>query len=44
MEEKNQTKERVILHADVNNFFASCECATKPELKEKPVAVTGNPK
>ena len=44
MEEKNQMKERVILHADVNNFFASCECASKPELKEKPVAVTGNPK
>ena len=37
-------KERVILHSDVNNFFASVECATKPELKDKPVAVTGNPK
>ena len=36
-------KERVILHSDVNNFFASVECATKPELKNKPVAVTGNP-
>ena len=37
-------KERVILHSDVNNFFASVECATRPELKDKPVAVTGNPK
>lgn len=37
-------KERTILHSDVNNFFASVECATRPELKDKPVAVTGNPK
>ena len=36
-------KERVILHSDVNNFFASVECASKTELKNKPVAVTGNP-
>lgn len=39
-----QTKTRIILHSDVNNFFASVECSTKPELKNKPVAVTGNPK
>lgn len=38
-----QTKERVILHSDVNNFFASVECVSRPELKAKPVAVTGNP-
>lgn len=37
-------KERTILHSDVNNFFASVECATRPELLNKPVAVTGNPK
>ena len=43
MEERNQIKNRVILHADVNNFFASVECSTRPELKNKPVAVTGNP-
>lgn len=36
-------KERVILHSDVNNFFASVECADKDYLKNKPVAVTGNP-
>lgn len=41
MEEKKQMK--TILHSDVNNFFASVECATRPELKDKPVAVTGNP-
>ena len=33
----------IILHSDVNNFFASVECANKPELHDKPVAVTGNP-
>ena len=43
MEEKRQTKNRVILHADVNNFFASVECSMSPELYNKPVAVTGNP-
>lgn len=44
MKELNQIKERIILHSDVNNFFASVECADKKELKDKPVAVTGNPK
>lgn len=43
MEERNQIKNKVILHADVNNFFASVECSSKPELLDKPVAVTGNP-
>lgn len=37
-------KERTILHCDVNNFFASCECASRPELRDLPVAVAGNPK
>lgn len=44
MDKTNQIKERVILHADVNNFYASVECSLKPELQGKPVAVTGNPK
>lgn len=43
MKEINQIKNRVILHSDVNNFFASVECANNPSLKNKPVAVTGNP-
>lgn len=37
-------KEQTILHSDVNNFFASVETFSQSELKDKPVAVTGNPK
>ena len=36
-------KQRVILHCDANNFYASCECLLNPTIKDKPVAVTGNP-
>jgi len=36
-------QDRVILHCDANNFFASVETVTRPELKGKPVAVSGNP-
>ena len=35
--------ERLIFHCDCNNFFASCECLERPELKEVPMAVAGNP-
>lgn len=34
--------ERVILHADLNNFYASVECLHRPEIRNKPVAVCGN--
>ena len=37
-------KRRTILHSDINNFFASVECANNEELKNLPVAVAGNPK
>ncbi len=35
--------DRVILHCDMNSFFASVELLSHPELKEVPVAVSGNP-
>jgi DNA polymerase-4 len=31
--------DRVILHCDLNNFFASVECLYRPELKNVPMAV-----
>ena len=34
---------RVILHCDCNNFFASVELLKFPELRDKPVAVAGDP-
>lgn len=34
--------ERVILHCDLNNFFASVECFYSPELKDVPMAVCGS--
>lgn len=33
--------ERVVLHCDLNNFYASCECLINPSLSGKPVAVGG---
>lgn len=35
--------EHRIFHIDINNCYASIECARKPELKYKPVAVGGDP-
>ena len=37
-------RERVILHSDLNNFFASVETVLCPELKGKPLIVCGDPK
>lgn len=36
-------KDRVLFHIDGNNFFASCECLLRPELREVPMAVAGDP-
>lgn len=35
-------EERIILHSDLNNFYASVECLEHPELSEVPVIVAGS--
>ena len=35
--------ERSILHCDINAFYASVECQRHPELRNRPVAVVGDP-
>ena len=35
--------ERLILHSDANSFYASVECLYDPDIREKPVAVCGDP-
>lgn len=34
--------DRVILHCDANSYYASVECLYTPEIRQKPVAVSGN--
>lgn len=35
--------DRTILHCDLNGFYASVECLSRPELRAVPMAVSGNP-
>ena len=35
--------DRVILHCDLNSFYASVELLSHPELRKLPVAVCGDP-
>ncbi|MBE5730763.1 MAG: DNA polymerase IV [Clostridiales bacterium] len=34
--------DKIILHCDLNNFYASVECLLNPDLRELPIAVAGN--
>lgn len=34
---------KIVLHSDMNNYFASVECIDRPELKQVPMAVCGDP-
>ncbi len=35
-------RDRIILHSDLNNFYASVECLLNPKIKDKPVVVVGD--
>ena len=38
----NENMERIVIHSDLNNFYASVERKLHPELKGVPIAVCGN--
>ncbi len=38
----NKYMDRLILHCDLNNFYASVECLNHPEWRDRPLAVAGS--
>lgn len=42
VDRKKYKNDRVILHSDCNGFYASVECLHNPQLRDKPVAVSGD--
>lgn len=40
---RSKMPDRVILHCDLNNFYASAECVSHSEWKDVPLAVCGDP-
>ena len=35
--------DRIILHCDLNSFYASVELRSRPDLRDVPTAVCGDP-
>ena len=42
VDRKGINEGRIVLHSDLNNFFASVECLKRPDLEGRPVAVCGS--
>ncbi len=42
VDRKKYKNDRVILHSDCNGFYASVECLHNPNIRDKPVAVSGD--